>query len=111
MSMITIHVEEADGTRTPIEAPTDMQLSLMELLKASEYPVLATCGGMAICATCHVEVLEGDEQYQEATDAELDMLDTLPEVTDTSQLACQMRLADDMDGLVVKILASEDAKY
>lgn len=111
MSTITIHVEETDGTRTPIEAPTDMQLSLMEMLKASEYPVLATCGGMAICATCHVEVLEGDDQYKEATDPELDMLDTLPEVTDTSRLACQMRIADDMDGLVVRILASEEAEY
>jgi len=111
MSMVTLYVEGDNGERQPIEAPTDMQLSLMEVLKASEYPVLATCGGMAICATCHVEVLEGEENYKEATDPELDMLDTLPEVTDSSRLACQMRLADDMDGLVVRILASEEAEY
>jgi len=109
MSTVTFYVEEENGNQRPIEAPTDMQLSLMEVLKASEYPVLATCGGMAICATCHVEVVEGDEQYKEATDPELDMLDTLPEVTDSSRLACQMRIADDMDGLVVRILASEEA--
>jgi len=107
-NMITLFVEEESGERSPIEVPTDMQLSLMEVLKASEYPVLATCGGMAICATCHVEVVEGDEHYKEATDPELDMLDTLPEVTDASRLACQMRLADDMDGMVVRILASEE---
>ena len=110
MSMITIYVDEG-GILRPIEIPTDMQLSLMEVLKASDYPVQATCGGMAICATCHVEVLEGDDQYKEATDPELDMLDTLPEVTDSSRLACQMRIADDMDGLVVRILASEEAEY
>jgi len=109
--MITLYVEDENGERSPIEAPTDMQLSLMEVLKASEYPVLATCGGMAICATCHVEVVEGDEQLKEATDPELNMLDTLPEVTDTSRLACQMRLTDNMDGLVVRILASEEAEY
>ena len=109
--MITVFVESESGERQPIEVPTDMQLSLMEVLKASEYPVQATCGGMAICATCHVEVLEGADSYKEATDPELDMLDTLPEVTDNSRLACQMRIADDMDGLVVRILASEEAEY
>ncbi len=106
--MITFFVEEQNGKRSPIEVPTDMQLSLMEVLKASDYPVQATCGGMAICATCHVEVVDGEDHYKEATDPELDMLDTLPEVTDTSRLACQMRIADDMDGLVVRILASEE---
>ncbi|MEM9831250.1 MAG: 2Fe-2S iron-sulfur cluster-binding protein [Bacteroidota bacterium] len=106
--LITLFVEEENGERRPIEAPTDMQLSLMEVLKASDYPVLATCGGMALCATCHVEVLEGDDSYKEATDPELDMLDTLPELTDTSRLACQMRIADDMEGVVVRRLAAED---
>lgn len=106
--MITIYVEESDGERRPIEIPTDIQLSLMEVLKASEYPIQATCGGMALCATCHVEVLEGDEKYKEATDAELEMLDTLPEVTFSSRLACQMPIQEEMDGLVVRILASEE---
>ncbi|MGD1890590.1 MAG: 2Fe-2S iron-sulfur cluster-binding protein [Cyclobacteriaceae bacterium] len=105
--LITIFVEEENGKRRSIEAPTDMQLSLMEVLKASDYPIQATCGGMALCATCHVEVLDGDDSYKEATDPELDMLDTLPELTDTSRLACQMRLAEDMDGLVVRLLATE----
>ncbi|MEM6845019.1 MAG: 2Fe-2S iron-sulfur cluster-binding protein [Bacteroidota bacterium] len=104
--LITLFVEEENGERRPVEAPTDMQLSLMEVLKASDYPVQATCGGMALCATCHVEVLEGDA-YTEATDTELDMLDTLPELTDTSRLACQMRIAEDMDGLVVRLMATE----
>ena len=102
--MITVYVEDAAGTRNPIEVPTDMNLSLMEVLKAAEYGVQATCGGMALCATCHVEVLEGDD-FMEPTDAELDILDTLPEVEDASRLACQMRLTDEMDGLVVRILA------
>lgn len=106
--LITIYVEENSGERRAIEVPTDIQLSLMEVLKASEYPIQATCGGMALCATCHVEVLESDEKYQEATDPELEMLDTLPEVTFTSRLACQMPIQEDMDGLVVRILASEE---
>ena len=108
MSMISIYIENETG-RNKVEVPTDMQLSLMEVLKAAEYPVLATCGGMAICATCHVEVLEGDHDLKEATDAELDMLDTLPEVSDSSRLACQMPITDEMDGMVVRILADMEA--
>ena len=33
---ITIFVENNDGTQTPLEAPTDMGLSLMEFLKGNE---------------------------------------------------------------------------
>jgi len=101
---IKIHVEEADGQFNTIEAPTDMGLSLMEILKASEYPVAATCGGMALCASCHVEIL--DNTYdEEANDAEMDMLDTLPVVSDSSRLACQMPLTDDMDDIRVRLMA------
>ena len=105
--MITIFVEEADGSRTPIEAPTDMNLSLMELLKASDYNIAATCGGMALCATCHVQIVEG-EDFKEPTDTEWDILDTLPVVPEGSRLACQMRLRDEMDGLVIRPLALEE---
>lgn len=101
--MISIKVEDKAGDIQVIEVPTDMNLSLMEVLKASDYPILATCGGMALCATCHVEILEGDD-FKQATEAEFDILDTLPFVSDSSRLACQMRLSDAMDGLFVKIL-------
>ena len=109
--MITIYVEEANGERRPIEIPTDIQLTLMEVLKASEYPIQATCGGMALCATCHVEVVEGEDSYKEATDPEWEMLDTLPEITDSSRLACQMPIQEAMDGMVVRIMAGEDEGY
>jgi ferredoxin len=102
-NIITIYVEEADGSRTPIEVPTDVTLNLMEVLKGSDYPIKATCGGMALCATCHIEVLEG-EDFKEATDLELDQLDTLPITTATSRLACQIRVREDLDGLVIRVL-------
>ena len=70
--MIKFTVEDQEGTRQELEAPSDMGLSLMEILKASEYPVLATCGGMALCATCHVEIVEGKAGLDKATDVELD---------------------------------------
>ncbi|MEJ5053964.1 2Fe-2S iron-sulfur cluster-binding protein [Sphingobacterium sp. MYb382] len=105
-NIITIKIEDRDGQVQEIEVPTDVNLSLMEILKASEYEVLATCGGMALCATCHVEVLAGAEHLAPAEDHELDMLDTLPDLQDDSRLACQIRLHNDNDGLFVKIRGS-----
>jgi 2Fe-2S ferredoxin len=100
---ITLHVENPDGSRTPLEAPVDMGLSLMEYLKACEYDILATCGGMALCATCCVDVLEGEANLNEMSDDEYAMLDTLPDVLPNSRLACQLQLKPAMDGLVVKL--------
>ena len=107
MSDIRIYVEEAPGQRRELEAPTDMGLSLMELLKASDYPIQATCGGMALCATCHVEILAGPP-LPEPSDDEWAMLDTLPVLHETSRLSCQIRLASNLDGLVVRVLGSGD---
>jgi ferredoxin len=104
MSDITIYVENADGTKTPLTAPTEMGLSLMEFLKASDYDILATCGGMALCATCHVSVMEGNENLSKISNDEYAMLDTLPNITDTSRLSCQIKLNEKIDGLVVKIM-------
>lgn len=100
---ITVHVQNPDGSLTALEAPVDMGLSLMEYLKACEYDILATCGGMALCATCCVDVLEGEEKLKEMTDDEYAMLDTLPDLLPNSRLACQLQLSADMDGLVVKL--------
>jgi 2Fe-2S ferredoxin len=103
MDLIKFTVEDQQGERQEVEAPADMGLSLMEILKASEYPILATCGGMALCATCHVEILEGQDGLGDATDVELDQLENLPEYFTTSRLACQIRIGDQLEGAVIKL--------
>ncbi|HET8573729.1 MAG TPA: 2Fe-2S iron-sulfur cluster-binding protein [Edaphocola sp.] len=102
-NMINITVLEADGHEAILEAPTDMGLSLMEFLKASEHDILAACGGMALCATCCVDILEGGEHLPEIEDAEAGMLDTLPNLLPGSRLACQLRLSPEMDGLKLRL--------
>ncbi|OKL40320.1 2Fe-2S iron-sulfur cluster-binding protein [Pontibacter flavimaris] len=101
---ITIFVEQANGERIELEAPLDMNLSVMEVLKAHEFPIQAVCGGMAICATCHVEVLENHGDLPEMNDDEAYMLETLPHATGSSRLSCQLRVNPDLDGLVVRIM-------
>lgn len=104
MPDITINVQNPDNSITSLQAPTDMGLSLMEFLKGNEYEILATCGGMALCATCHVEVVNGFEKLNEISNDEYAMLDTLPNITDTSRLSCQLKLSEQMNRITVKIM-------
>lgn len=100
---VRVYVEEAPGQRTEVVAPTDMGLSLMEVLKASGYDIQATCGGMALCGTCHIEVLAGPA-LNEPGDDELAMLESLPVMTQGSRLSCQIRIDARMDGLVLRLM-------
>ncbi|MEL6654896.1 MAG: 2Fe-2S iron-sulfur cluster-binding protein [Bacteroidota bacterium] len=104
--MIKITVIDRQDAKHELEAPTDMNMNIMELCKAYELPVKGTCGGMALCSTCHCYVLS-DHELKEMTDDEEDMLDQAFFVEDNSRLGCQLQLEDSMEGLVIK-LAPED---
>ena len=100
--MITIKVIDREDKEHLLEAPTDMNLNLMELCKAYELPVEGTCGGMALCSTCHVYI-KSDHELPEATEDEENMLDQAFFVKDNSRLGCQIKLSDELDGLEVKL--------
>ena len=85
-----------------LDAPTDMNMNLMEVCKAYELPVKGTCGGMALCSTCHVYVLS-DHDLPEAREAEEDMLDQAFFVEDNSRLGCQISITTDLEGLRVQL--------
>ena len=101
-STITVTVLDREDIPHELEAPTDMGLSLMELCKSYELPVKGTCGGMALCASCHVYVLSAHE-LPEQSDAELDMLDSAFFVQSNSRLGCQLKLSEAFDGLFVRL--------
>jgi len=100
--IIEVKVIDRDGQHHTLEAPTDMGMNMMELCKSAELPVEGTCGGMAMCASCHVYV-ESDHDVPEKSDTEEDMLDEAFFVEDNSRLGCQIHLADDLDGLIVRL--------
>ncbi|MEP6793536.1 MAG: 2Fe-2S iron-sulfur cluster-binding protein [Saprospiraceae bacterium] len=100
--MISIEVIDREGQSHQVEAPTDMGLSLMEVCKIAELPVEGTCGGMALCASCHVYVIS-DHQLKERSDAEEDMLDKAFFVNESSRLACQIRITEQLDGLKIEL--------
>lgn len=100
--IINITVIDREDVKHELEAPTDMAMNVMEVCKAYELPVQGTCGGMALCASCHCYVLTGHE-LPELSESEEDMLDQAFFVEDNSRLGCQLRITEELDGLVVKL--------
>ncbi len=108
MSVISIGVRTKNGEEKLLEVPIDIGLNLMEFLKASNYDIQATCGGMALCATCHVSIEKGIENLNEITDDESAILDTLPGIRATSRLSCQIKLnSEKLHGMSIEILGDQ----
>ena len=92
---------EHSGREHRVEVP--LGLSVMRGAVDNNIPGIdADCGGECACATCHVYV---DEAWREKTGAptpmEEDMLDFGFDVRPNSRLSCQIKVTDDLDGLVV----------
>lgn len=107
MGDIKVTIIDREGVAHELDAPTDMNMNIMELCKAYELPVEGTCGGMAMCASCQC-YLESDTELPEQSDDELDMLDQAFFVEDNSRLGCQIPITDDIDGIVLRLAPESD---
>ena len=101
--MVKVTFIEFDKTEHTIDAENEM--SLMEVAIQNGVPGIdADCGGACACATCHVYI---DSNWLDKTGTaeqmEQDMLDFAFDVTDQSRLSCQIKVSDDLDGLVVNL--------
>ena len=67
--------------------------------------IVAECGGNAMCATCHVYVDESWIGRLTAMSADEDALldGAAAERLSNSRLSCQIKLANDLDGLVLRL--------
>lgn len=99
---INVTVIDREGASHQLEAPTDMNMNMMELCKSYELPVEGTCGGMALCASCHMYI-ESAHQLHEMSEDEENMLDQAFNVQRNSRLGCQIKIAEEIDGLVVRL--------
>ena len=84
-------------------------LSVMEAAVKNLVPGIdADCGGACACATCHVYVDAAFAgKIPEKSDMEQTMLDFANEVTADSRLSCQIKITPELDGLVVRLPASQ----
>jgi 2Fe-2S ferredoxin len=101
--MATINFHHPDGSSQSFEAESGSVMQLAVLNGIEE--IVAECGGNAMCATCHVYV---DEQWidqlpamSDAEDALLDGVAT--ERMPTSRLSCQIRITQELDGLILRL--------
>ena len=99
---INIKVIDRNGELHNLKGPIDMNLNVMELLKINELPVEGTCGGMAMCASCHVYVVS-DHILPEKTFDETAMLEESWDIQDNSRLSCQLKLSEQLEGLTIQI--------
>ena len=101
--MAKIKYIEFDGKEHEIEVSNG--LTVMEGAIKNKIPGIdADCGGACACATCHVYVdKEWLNKTGEADDMETDMLDFAFDVEENSRLSCQIKITDELEGLVIKL--------
>ncbi len=70
--------------------------------------ILADCGGACSCATCHCYVDEAwTDKMAPADEVEQQMLEFVMDEEPNSRLSCQIVMNDDLDGLIVRLPASQ----
>ena len=100
-SIIFIH---PDGRNERIEADGAKNAMLVATSHGVD-GILAECGGNAMCATCHVYVDEGWLGRLPAMGSEEDALldGAADERLPNSRLSCQIKIAPELDGLVLRL--------
>jgi len=106
-AMAKIIFIEFDGTRHEVEADTGS--SIMQAAVKNDVPGIdADCGGACACATCHVYI---DPAWTGAAGSpgvlEEDMLDFAVDVRENSRLSCQIKVTDELDGIVMRLPESQ----
>ncbi|NMH28526.1 2Fe-2S iron-sulfur cluster-binding family protein [Flavobacterium silvaticum] len=105
MSDIAITIIDRDGNSHTVDAPTDMNMNIMELVRAYELApegTIGICGGMAMCASCQCYVLN-DTELPEMSDDEDAMLSEAFNVKPNSRLGCQIHITPEIEGLIVEL--------
>ncbi|PDS24200.1 2Fe-2S iron-sulfur cluster-binding family protein [Flavobacterium branchiophilum] len=106
---ITIKITDRAGAIHEVQAPTDMNMNVMELVRMYELVeegTIGICGGMAMCASCQCYVLN-DINLPKKNDDEEAMLSEALNVKPNSRLGCQLHLTQALEGLEIELAPEE----
>ncbi len=102
---VSIKITGREGIVHEVQAPTDMNMNLMELVRMYELApegTIGVCGGMAMCASCQCYILN-DIALPAKNDDEEAMLSEAFYVKANSRLGCQISISPALDGLQIEL--------
>ena len=103
--MATINYRDADGNINPVTADHGnvMQAAVRNDINGIE----GECGGELSCGTCHIYVCSTwTEKTGDASYDELDLLEMVQDARPESRLACQIKITEELGGLIVDVPAN-----
>src|SRR5579862_5369219 len=106
--MAAVTYIEHDGTQHKLEVPNGnsvMQGAVSNMVEG----IVAECGGGLACATCHCYVDEAwIDRVGPPSEAEHQMLESAAaDRKRGSRLSCQISVSDALDGLIVRLPATQ----
>jgi ferredoxin len=100
--MVEMTFVEEDGTECPVVGKVGQ--TLLELAHENDVQLEGACGGDLACSTCHVilpkefyDILPPKQEEEE------DMLDLAWGLTETSRLGCQIKITQQLKGMLIRI--------
>ena len=102
MPDININIIDRERNKHSIVVPTDMNMNLMEACKSYEFPIEGICGGMAMCASCHVYV-NSNSLLDDVSEDEKAMLSEAFNIKSSSRLGCQIQITKELEGMTFEI--------
>jgi len=105
MPTVEFHFHNGDTQIVHVSAGTSvMQAAVSHGFDA----VLAQCGGSCACGTCHVYIDDAwIGKLDAATENEKNMIEFVANSAPNSRLSCQVRVTDELDGIVVHLPESQ----
>ncbi len=105
MTDIKIKIIDRHGVKHEVDAPTDMNMNIMEIVRSYELApegTIGICGGMAMCASCQCYILSNHALPEMGYDEDL-MLSEASNVKENSRLGCQIFIKEELDGLEIEL--------
>ena len=115
MPDINITIIDRDKKAHQISVPTDMNMNLMEACKSYDFPIEGICGGMAMCASCHVYVNSNQllNNISDINKYDFNSLDNLmiqlPQINESINNKNKKEDESDIDGLDEDINISKES--
>ncbi|GAA3934316.1 2Fe-2S iron-sulfur cluster-binding protein [Hymenobacter algoricola] len=101
---ITFKFQDGQPEQTHVAAQGE---SVLDVALNNDIQLQHNCGGVCGCSTCHVYVLQGENDLPEISDKEEDFIDRAVNPRINSRLGCQCVVQGGTDDLVVLIPAQE----